>query len=107
MTQAQLNHAVARATGETITTIRSMGFKLVPDEIDEPDDAEEDYLWLDCPFCRSPVLLTDHGAEELPEIAECLACNTLFDYQQDEVYQADLDEIGARQAKIQVQCSAA
>ena len=66
MTQAQLNHAVARATGETITTIRSMGFKLVPDEIDEPDDAEEDYLWLDCPFCRSPVLLTDRGAEELP-----------------------------------------
>ncbi len=34
MTQAELNRAVALATGETVTTIRELGFSLAdPDEV--------------------------------------------------------------------------
>ncbi len=34
MTQAELNRAVAEATGETVTTIRELGFSLAdPDEV--------------------------------------------------------------------------
>ena len=34
MTQAELNRAVAQATGETVTTIRELGFGLAdPDEV--------------------------------------------------------------------------
>jgi len=37
MKQNEINRAVARATGDTITTIRHLGFSLeeLPDEIDE------------------------------------------------------------------------
>lgn len=39
MTQAQLNRAVAEATGETVETIRHRGFSIVtPLKIFDPDD---------------------------------------------------------------------
>ncbi len=41
MTQADLNRAVAQATGETVTTIKRLGFLLAdPDELLDPE-AEE------------------------------------------------------------------
>ena len=44
MTQAELNRAVSRATGETVTTIRSLGFDIAdPDVVlhdPEPTDLD-------------------------------------------------------------------
>ena len=42
MTQAQLNHQVARITGEPLGTLRSFGFSLLrpDDEENEPEDIE-------------------------------------------------------------------
>jgi hypothetical protein len=44
MTQAELNRAVSRATGETVTTIRSLGFDIAdPDVVSydpEPSDLD-------------------------------------------------------------------
>jgi hypothetical protein len=37
MTQSQLNRAVARATGESVATIRRMGFTHLPDMLVEAD----------------------------------------------------------------------
>jgi hypothetical protein len=42
MTQAELNQAVADATGESVSTIRRRGFSVVtPLTVFQPDDAEE------------------------------------------------------------------
>jgi hypothetical protein len=44
MTQAELNRAVSRATGETVTTIRSLGFDIAdPDVVSyDPEPADLD-----------------------------------------------------------------
>ena len=106
MTQSMLDHAVARATGETLVTVRSVGFLL--DET-ETGENEPQYLWLDCPFCGKPILLTNAGAQELPEEAECAHCDTVFDNRRDRdyVYEATLDEIVDVMAAIESQCAAA
>lgn len=48
MTQRELNRAVARATGETVSSICSMGFSLAdPDEVrfdPEPSEDPEDRI---------------------------------------------------------------
>jgi len=44
MTQAELNRAVAKATGETVTTIRDLGFTLADPEasLHDPDSPDLD-----------------------------------------------------------------
>jgi hypothetical protein len=37
MTQSRLNRAVARATGESLSTIRRMGFSIMPTEATDSD----------------------------------------------------------------------
>ncbi len=87
MTQAQLDRAVARSTGEDLCTISQRGFGLV-DDIAEQDDADGPYLFLDCCFCGAAVPLASSPAE-LPEAACCDRCDTVFDYRTGEVYAAD------------------
>ena len=42
MTQAELNQAVADATGESVSTIRRRGFSVVtPLSVFQPDDADD------------------------------------------------------------------
>ena len=42
MTQTELNHAVAEATGESVQTIRRRGFSIVtPLSVFQPDDADD------------------------------------------------------------------
>ena len=55
MTQAQLDHEVADATGESIVTIHRLGFSVLPED---PAGREPDplYLVIDCPQCREPAL---------------------------------------------------
>lgn len=44
MTQADLNRAVARATGESMSTIRELGFQLAEAVPDDSGDADGDEL---------------------------------------------------------------
>ena len=85
MTQSQLNRAVATATSESVSTIKSIGFSLVEDPA-EPEPADQQILVLDCPFYRATVLLSANGPEKLPEFAECERCDLVYDYSSDEVY---------------------
>ena len=72
MTQAQLDHAVADATGETVATIHLWGFSPLAER---PDDLEPEDLALcvACPHCRRAVAYP--GA---PALAECLDCDVYF-----------------------------
>ena len=42
MTQAEVNRAVARATGESVRTIQRLGFLIADPEIELPDPDDED-----------------------------------------------------------------
>lgn len=44
MTQSELNHAIAKQTGESVTEISRHGFSLMSDQTastDEPDDSDD------------------------------------------------------------------
>lgn len=46
MTQADLERAVARATGDSVATVRNLGFQLediFPDDFDDLDGDEEEF----------------------------------------------------------------
>ena len=83
MTQLQLDRTVARKTGESLRTVRHLGFSI---QAGPPGDLEPEdlHLAVDCPFCGHPCDLPA-GASAL---AECDACDVEFDFDPDEVYAA-------------------
>ena len=84
MTQHQLERAVARSTGESLGTVRRLGFGPTACSGLEPEDLA---LAVDCPFCgRACGLASDAGG--LPAMAECDPCDLYFDFRADEVYAA-------------------
>jgi hypothetical protein len=87
MTQAQLDSAVADATGESLPTVRHLGFSvLAGDGGDlEPEDLR---LVIDCPFCRRPVAYPGHTRGGAPPLGECETCDVDFDFGVEEVYAA-------------------
>ncbi len=85
MTQTQLDRAVAGATGESVTTIHRLGFRLVPHR-PEHADPEDIRLVLDCPFCGRRVPYPGHDRSGAPALAECLRCDVYFDVHPDDVY---------------------
>lgn len=87
MTQFQLDHAIAVTTGESICTIRNLGFGLLAQEPHdlEPEDLR---LVLDCPFCRQPVPYPDATQTGDPALAECDHCDVYFDFAPSDVYAA-------------------
>ncbi len=92
MTQHQLDHAIARSTGESLRTVRRLGF--APQLISTPEPDPEDLaLCLDCPFCRRQLVLVTSATEPrtLPVVAECDPCDVYFDYRLDEIYAASPD----------------
>jgi hypothetical protein len=84
MTQAQLDRAVAATTGESIVTVKNLGFSLLSPRHNaaEPDVR----LALDCPFCDRPVPYPGRTRDGVPPMAECARCDVYFDFQPDEVY---------------------
>jgi hypothetical protein len=85
MTQRQLVRAVTGATGESVRTIRSLGFGVL---VSRPAQAAEDMdLVLDCAFCGRRVPYPGSG----DALAECLRCDVYFDVRPGEVYLAGLD----------------
>jgi hypothetical protein len=89
MTQAQLDRAVAQATGETLYTIRCLGFGLTAyaRRALEPEDLT---LVLDCPFCGRAVAYPGLGGDGSLPVAACLRCDVDFAFQPNEVYVASL-----------------
>lgn len=84
MIGTRLDHAVARATGETLATIRQIGFHELPDR-PAGDLAPEDLaLAVACPFCRRDTPL-EAGAGVLPALGACDRCDVFFDYLPEEV----------------------
>ena len=69
MTRTQLHRAVASATGDTLRTIRSLGFRLVHD----PEKT------IECPTCRQDVPHPGFARDGTPALGECLACDSYFE----------------------------
>jgi hypothetical protein len=86
MTQQQLDRAVARSTGESLHTVRRLGFSPLPDDILAEDEGDL-ALFVDCPFCGRRAGLESSGSA-LPALAECGRCDIYFDYTPAEVYAA-------------------
>ena len=87
MTQAQLDSAVAEATGEPLRLIRDLGFSLVSPGPDDRDP-EEPGVGVACPTCGRIVPDPGTSGDSTPMMAECLDCDVYFDVAPDEVYAA-------------------
>jgi hypothetical protein len=85
MTQAQLEIAVADATGESLHTIHRLGFSILGAAPDGPGP-EDLTLVLDCPFCRRPVPYPGRCRDGSNPLGECLDCDVYFGFGDDEVY---------------------
>ena len=85
MTRTQLNHQVARITGEPIGNITALGFSLLRPggESMEPEDIR---LVLECPFCGRPVPYPGSAAAGSEPMAECERCDVYFGFDVFEVY---------------------
>jgi len=86
MTQAMINRTIARSTGESLRTIRRVGFGLIRRSQNdlEPEDLQ---LKIDCPFCGHSCSLPSSDVG-LPQLAECDPCDLDFDYLPGDVYAA-------------------
>src|SRR6516164_4144417 len=85
MTRTQLNHQVARITGEPIDCITALGFSLLRlgGESMEPEGIR---LGLECPFCGRPVPYPGTAAAGSELMAECERCDVYFGFDTFEVY---------------------
>ena len=85
MTQTQLEHQVARITGEPLMMIIHLGFSVMSQQRDElePEDVQ---LVLDCPFCGRPVPYPGQASDGSETMAECERCDVYFGFHPDEVY---------------------
>jgi hypothetical protein len=88
----QLDRAVARATGESLRTVRERGFGVF--EIRPAAGPERLTLVADCPHCRRPVPYPGRAADGSPALAECTDCDLYFEPRPETVY--DVTTAGAR-----------
>ena len=86
MTQAQLERAVARSTGESVQTVRHRGFRI--QNIVTPLSQLTDDLCLvvDCPFCGRPVPYPGRAGDGSATLAECDRDDVYFEFDPAEVY---------------------
>jgi hypothetical protein len=88
MTQTQLVHAVARSTGESVRTVRHLGFS-IQRVVPPPDRSVDDVrLVLDCPFCGRPVPYPGRAGDGSAAMAECDRDDVYFGFDPREVYAA-------------------
>lgn len=91
MTQKQLEHHVARITGEPLVLILRLGFNVMSQKTDdlEPEDVQ---LVLDCPFCGHPVSYPGQTSDRAETLAECDGCDVYFGFDPEEVYTIRADQ---------------
>ena len=82
MNQSDLERAVARATGESRSSVKQFGFSLVDDE-PKPDD--ELTLAIDCPGCGAVI----RDGRNLGQGLECPRCDAVYPVSVDELYVVD------------------
>jgi hypothetical protein len=82
MTQAQLDRAVALATGEPLRLIRGLGFGPAPRRPTRPC-AEDLALCVECPFCGRRLPYPGVTA-----LGECDRCEVYFDVAPGDVFAA-------------------
>ena len=89
MTQAQLDRTVAGRTGETVGTVRRLGFQLQT-AASADEGADDLRLVVDCPSCRRPVPYPGHARDGSSALAECAdpRCDLYFDVDPARVYAA-------------------
>jgi hypothetical protein len=88
MSRHRLHAQIARATGESVRTIREQGFSLL--RLSVPITQPAHRLCLACPGCGSNVPLSDHDGA-LPEWAECAQCDIAYPYDDEEVFLPDAE----------------
>jgi hypothetical protein len=81
----RLDRAVARATGESLRTVRARGFGAL-EEHDAGPAWDGLTLVTDCPSCRRPVPYPGRAAGGSPALAECPVCDLYFEPRPDAVY---------------------
>jgi hypothetical protein len=81
----QLDRAVARATGESLRTVRARGFGVLDVRPAAPGP-EGLSLVTDCPHCRRPVPYPGRAADGSPAQAECPGCDLYFEPRPETVY---------------------
>jgi hypothetical protein len=94
MTHTQLISSVASITGESLSTVRALGFELLT-EVDNQLEPEDLRLVVDCPFCRKPVPYPNDALKNSLRLAECSNCDVEFPFAEDEVYAAGTIEVSS------------
>jgi hypothetical protein len=81
----QLDRAVARATGESLRTVRARGFSVLPDgpPATAPDDLA---LGAECPRCSRAVPHPGWAGDGAPALAECADCDLYFEPRPETAY---------------------
>ena len=101
MTQAQLDRTVAGRTGETLDTVRRLGFQF---QLAAPDggSAADLRLVVDCPSCRRPVPYPGRAGDGSSVLAECAdpRCDLYFDFDPARVYAARVEDDCGRSAHL-------
>jgi hypothetical protein len=94
MTRAQLNSRIAARTGESLAVIRHLGFQLEPQHDEEPvtDDLR---LVVHCPFCRRQVPYPGRSGDGANALAECVACDVYFEFEDRDVFPASVGTAGS------------
>ena len=80
MTRTQLNRSIAARTGEPLSEIRRLGFRLLVEPREEPV-AEEIRLVVHCPFCRQQVPYPGRSRDGSNALAECDGCDVYFEFE--------------------------
>ena len=86
MTQSQLNRRVAGLTGDSLRTVRSLGFGLRALRDPDLESVPRLSLRVDCPFCGRPAAYPTSDASPGAVLAECPACDVDFDFTPEDVY---------------------
>jgi hypothetical protein len=92
MTRTQLNHQVARITGEPIENFMALGFSLLRPS-GESMDPEDIRLVLECPFCGRPVPYPGSAAAGSEPMAECERCDVYFGFLSHEVLDIPVERL--------------
>jgi hypothetical protein len=87
MTQAQLDRSVARTIGESLRTVRRLGFSALADGPADPHP-EALYLVIDSPCCNERSPFPGQRADGAGPLAECRRCEARFAFDLLDVYVA-------------------
>jgi hypothetical protein len=102
MKRSQLHAAVAHATGESLGTIKRIGFCDAADHRHDHSESSDPLKVVDCPCCGGTIVLTWSRFDKLPEFAECRRCETIVDYHPWEIYTMRLESIETPRARSYV-----